>query len=47
MNSSNSHSAACLNSVSLVLGHIVVDCLMGSERRSPKAQVQCANHQRT
>lgn len=40
MNASNSDYAACFNSVSLVLGHVVVDCLMGTKRKSPKAQVQ-------
>jgi len=46
MNCSNQDPAACFNSVSLVLEHIVVDSLLGTERKSPKAHEQGLNHQR-
>lgn len=45
MNFRNSDSAACFNSVSLVPGHIVLDCLMGSQSKSPKVDVGCPDHQ--
>lgn len=45
MNSRNSDSAACFNSMSLVPGHVVLDCRMGTPRKSPKAEVGCADHQ--
>lgn len=45
MNSRNSDSAACFNSVSLVPGHVVLDCLMGTQMKSSKAKVGCPDHQ--
>lgn len=45
MNSRNSDSAACFNSVSLVPGNIVLDCLMGTQMKSSKAKVGCPDHQ--
>lgn len=45
MNTRNSDSAGCFNSVSVVPGHVVMDCLMGTQRKSPKADVGCPDNQ--